>query len=940
MRKNATAALLIAIVSAVFYLAGWAEPFDNRLREYRFSYDNHLPSGEIVIVDIDAKSLEKIGVWPWKRSVYAKLLDRLNALGASEVAFDIDFSNASFPKEDAIFAAALERAGGATILAVFNQMPTAHSNISDLHSNQPISLFADHAWPATVNVFAEPDGHIHSFPFGGMISGEPVQSIAAILSGYPGSTQGSFIIDFGLDAGSIQRFSIADILAGEISAQQLKAKKVIIGASATELRDFFTVPRNGIIPGHLLQAIAAETLLQGRAITLSGARVVLPVILALGLMFLLIMSWQKWRISLGVFAISAVLLESAATWFQVTGAYSIQTATPLFTIGAFSMFTVVREIDLRKILALISENKAQNTRTILDRVVADNFEGLVIVQEDGSIYALSRAAARMLQENNENIPVDLIGHPFCEIAPLPFADAVSAAFKDIKSGTWVHEPPQILDGAFGASDRKILEFGVMPSKLEGAVTINGQKEPDSIVACLSFRDITKRRIAEEEISYLARFDTTTGLPNRNHFIDYISSLLLETPADDNHLAIICLSLDRFKNIQDSLGYEYAEEVLKYAAKRVQKRLSRSDFLASYGESGFLLLINSKPDQPAVQALVETLLNDLTIPYHHGGRGSVVGTSAGVMMITDKREQADKLIKNADAALHRATLSTGNSFSFFEPAMETSILARQTLELDLWKAIERNQFQVYYQPQLRLSDNTLIGAEALIRWQHPERGFISPVEFIPIAEQSNLIVEIGDWVLEQACRDAATWPNHLKVAVNVSPTQFMLGNLKQSVQTALRNSGISTRQLDLEITESLFIEDNNKILKIMNELQEIGIRFALDDFGTGYSSLGYIQKFPLDKIKIDQSFVRDIDHNQQSLTIVRSVTTLSESLGIDTVAEGVETEEHLALLRLVGCTIGQGYLFAKPMPADKMLEYIQHYDDSNQIHREAMNANSA
>jgi|GEM_PF-1287846 len=922
MNKNATATLLIVMVSAVFYLTGWSEPIDSRLRELRFFSDNHPPSGQVVLVDIDAKSISEIGVWPWKRGIYAQLLDRLNALGASEIAFDIDFSNASDPKEDEIFANALKRAGGATILAVFNQMQTAQQNDTSLHTNQPIVLFADNAWPATVNVFARQDGRIHEFPYGGVISGEPMQSIAAILSGFSGSTSGSFIIDFGMNASQIQRFSVVDILAGSVSPRQLEGKKIIIGASAAELRDFFAVPRDGIISGHLLQAIATETLLQDRAIILSETQLMMTLLLALGLTMFLVLHRRKWRICLCIFATTALLLEGAATWIQISNAYSIQTAAPLFALLGACLFVVVREIDVRKVLALISENKAINTQTILDRVVADNFEGMVIVKRDGGIYALSRAATKMFRQNNKNLPNDLIGLTFFEIAPLSFAEVVSKAFSDMESGTWKRQPPQILDREFGENERKIYEFRVIPSKLEGAVTQTGGQEPDGIVACLSFRDITKRRIAEEEIAFLAKYNTITQLPNRSHFIDQVSSVLLESSSDDTCVAIVCLSLDRFKNVQDSLGHDYSEQILKSAAKRAEQVLSQVDFLASFGESGFLILLKSQPDQSSIRVLIEHLLESLAQPYHHGGQGAIVGTSAGVMIVSDRRYPVDYMIKNADTALHKASVAKGNSLCFFEPEMETSIQVRQSLELDLWKAMELEQLQLYYQPQWRLSDGALIGAEALIRWQHPENGFISPEVFISIAEQSNLIVNIGDWILMQACKDAAEWPDHLKVAVNISPVQFTLENLTQSVQNALRVSGITTSQLDLEITESLFIEDNTRILKIMNEICGMGIRFALDDFGTGYSSLGYIQKFPLNKIKIDQSFVRDIELNQQSQAIVRTVITLAESLGIETVAEGIELEEHQSLLRLMGCTIGQGYWYAKPMPADQMLDFIQ------------------
>lgn len=929
MLKNTIVGFLIAITTVAILIGGWLAPVDDQIRAFRFDFDNHAPSGKIVLVDIDAKSIKDIGVWPWKRGIYAQLLDRLQKLNVSEVAFDVDFSSASIPAQDKLFSEALARAESTIILAVFNQMETANPQNKTLQSNLPIPLFLESAWPAIVNVFPNAHGYVQSFPLGGVVAGDPVQSMPAILSGHNGSADGAFLIDFGLDADRIERVSVSDILSGNVAREKLAGKKIIVGANAAELRDFFSVPRYGIVSGHLLQAVAAETLLQGRSIKLSGIRVNLIAVFTATFLLVLALQLFSWSTSITICLSAALFLEGGSTWLQVTRAYSLQTAAPLFAMLAFTLFIVLREIDLRKILILISEKKAQNTQTILDRVIDDNFEGVIIILEDDTIYTTSKSARRLLKENNPDIPDNLTGACFSEIAPKPFADAVSVAVSNMKSGTWTLEPPHILDGPYGGADRKILEYGVMPSKLEGSIALDGHHIPDSIVACLSVRDITKRRLADEKIAYLARFDATTGLPNRNHFIEY-ASLALEARRQDNCcLAIVCVSLDRFRNVQDALGHRYAESILNVAIERAHLLLSPCDFLASLGTSELVVLIESVSNKSDLEDLVERLVEELAQPYYHAGQGAAIGASAGIVIIPDDERFVDTLIKNADAALNRANSQSGNSYSIFEPAMETNIQVRQALELDLWKAIDLNQFRVYYQPQVLLSDGSLCGAEALIRWIHPERGFVSPEDFISIAEQSHLIVDLGEWVLEQACKDVvSSWPAHLKVAVNISPSQFMQGDLVETVKRIIHTTGMSTDQLDLEITESLFIEDNGRIVRIMNELREMGIHFALDDFGTGYSSLGYIQHFPLDKIKIDQSFVKDLGRNPQSLAIVQTISALANNLGMKTVAEGIEEQEHHSLLHLAGCTIGQGYHYGKPMPLEDMLLFIENYEGGN------------
>lgn len=933
MVRSFVISFLIVTAAATLFLMGLLQPIDNRLRALRFNFDNHAPSGQVVMVDIDAKSLDYIGVWPWKRRVYARLLDQLSKLGAAEVAFDIDFSSASDPIEDALFAEALERAGGATVLAAFNQPLEALSGNTRLHANLPIPQLLQHAWPAMVNVFARSDGRIHTFPFGEILAGEPVQSMAVVMSGHAGPVSRDFVIDFGIDAGKIQRFSVSDILEGKVPAASIAGKKVIVGASAAELRDFFAVPRFGIISGSLLQVLATETLLQGRMIRLSDSNLVLFLLFIMGGLTVLILRNGKLRVSMGVLVIMALTLEGAATWLQVSYAYSIQSSASHLTILSFAVFAVAQEIDFRKILQINSENKEQNTRTILDLVIADNFDGVVIVREDDSIYAASGAAARILGEYTIDLGADLTGLDFSKIAPEPFVEAIRTAIGEMKSGRWQSKPPHILDAPFGTAERKILEFVVVPSRQEGGLALDGRKMPDSFVACLSFRDITKRRISEEKIAYLARYDTTTGLPNRNHFSEQLSTLLKDQSTHKTGAAVVCLSLDRLDNLEHTLGHKNAEKTFIQAVKRAQHMLSSDNFLACNGSGSLLFLIKTMPDKAAVQTLVKYILEELAKPYFHSGHGAVVGTSAGIVMISEASRSVDTLLVNTNAALNRAQKLSGNSLCFFEPVMETNLRARQELEIDLWKAFKRKEFEVFYQPQISMSDGALLGAEALLRWKHPEKGYISPAEFIPIAEQSSLIIGLGKWVLEQACRDVSAWPDHLKVAVNVSPVQFAQGDLVKTVEAALRGAGITARQLGLEITESLFIEDNDQILHIMEKLRQMDICFALDDFGTGYSSLSYIQNFPLDKIKIDQSFVKNLDLNPQSLAIIRTISALAESLGLQSVAEGIETEDQQLLLKLAGCTIGQGYLYGKPMPHKEMMAFIARSCGDNPVHKQ-------
>lgn len=302
----------------------------------------------------------------------------------------------------------------------------------------------------------------------------------------------------------------------------------------------------------------------------------------------------------------------------------------------------------------------------------------------------------------------------------------------------------------------------------------------------------------------------------------------------------------------------------------------------------------------------------------------IGASVGVAFAPADGTSADKLLKNADLALYRAKLDGRGTYRFFEPEMDARMQARRRLELDMRQALARREFQLHYQPQLQLDEDRLIGCEALIRWKHPERGMISPLDFIPLAEEIGLIVPIGEWVVRQACRDAMTWPAGMSVAVNVSPAQFKSDRLVETIISALASSGLAARRLEVEITEGVLLEESEKTLQTLHRLRELGVRVSMDDFGTGYSSLSYLRSFPFDKIKIDRSFVKDLTGKPDGDAIIRAIAGLGKSLGMTTVAEGVETPEQMQRIRDEGCTDVQGYLISRPIPADDVLAFLKTY----------------
>ncbi len=420
--------------------------------------------------------------------------------------------------------------------------------------------------------------------------------------------------------------------------------------------------------------------------------------------------------------------------------------------------------------------------------------------------------------------------------------------------------------------------------------------------------------SEARIVHMACHDALTGLPNRNLLYERMEHALGLAGRGQN-CAALCLDLDRFKDVNDTFGHPVGDQLLQAVSERLLACVRENDTVSRLGGDEFVVLLIGLETPDSAGLLAQRIVRTLSDPFDLDGHSIVVGASVGIAVTPQDATSAVTLLKSADTALYRAKLDEPGSYRFFEPEMDARLQARVALERDLRQAVRDEAFVLAYQPQYNLATDQLCGFEALLRWHHPVRGTVGPVEFIPLAEDTGLIVPIGAWVLRQACAEAVNWPATVKLAVNLSAVQFKSQVLVQTVRQALADSGLPPTRLDLEITEGVLLNNSAATLAVLHELRDLGVSISMDDFGTGYSSLSYLRSFPFDKIKIDQSFVRDLSQHEDSRAIIRAVVALGKSLGMTTTAEGVETEDQLTQLRREGCTEVQGYLFSKPTSAE-------------------------
>ncbi len=894
--KNYRPHILVAAVLVIALLTSWPEALRNDLADWRFAWQSRAATGEVVVIAIDAPSIEQIGVWPWPRRLHAELLQRLDAAGINDVAFDVDFSSPSDPVSDRAFVEALRRAGGSTVLPAFRQPGAGGAT----YFNRPLPQFRDQSWTSVVNVAIEPDGLVRRYSFGQKLDIEFLPSMAAVLAGRFDADSPSFLIDFSIRSATIPKVSFIDVLRGDqATLDRLKGKKVIIGGTALELGDRFSVPNGGIVAGPVLQAMAAESILQNRVLHWTSHAVTVAGLVLL--MLAMMLTWRRFSAGARAAAlvVTALSVEAAGAVLQAYLPLILDTALFHIAVAAYIAAVALDEINIRALLGRVAESRFQ-------RIAMSLGDGLICTDSDYRITVWNTGAAAMFGYRAE----DMIGQPFAAIC----AEGDNALS--------ISEASRRSPGTVVEFDGRRINGGVFPVE----ASFSGWQGAEGYQYGAILRDISVRKREAEKIRYLAEHDTLTGLANRYTLDARLAGMISRAETGHGEVALLVIGLDGFQQINDMLGHANGDLVLRAVAERLKSQVGPAAVVARLSGDEFAIAFCRADMAESMADFADRIRSAFDAPVLAASRPHRVKVSIGAAVSPGGGRTADELLSNSHIAFYRAKAIKRGGYVAFESSIREELEARLTLEAELAQAAENGEFELFFQPQVLLGDGNLVGAEALIRWRHPVRGLVAPGEFMPVVNTSGISERIADWVLRTACRQARAWElagHPLRVGINLSPSQLQSGDLAGTVAEVLAQTGVTPSLIELEVTEDILLEDEQRVLDTFLRIQKLGVRLVFDDFGTGFASLSYLKKFPLDGLKIDRSFVRDVLTDSDDAAIVSSTILLGKQLGLSVIAEGIENRATADLLTTMGCEEGQGYFFGKPMPAADLNETWLH-----------------
>jgi diguanylate cyclase (GGDEF)-like protein/PAS domain S-box-containing protein len=892
-RTAVLAATAAAIVAAVVSTAGLFTTLDRAFLDLQTRWLQHEVASDVVIVEIDARTLKELGQWPLPRSLHAELIEKLARAGGERIFLDIDFSTASAESEDARLAAALASLRAPAVLPAFWQPYS--TGTTALILSKPLPHFAAHARLGLVDLVPGADGLVRevadptTLPAG-------VAPVWAMLTADSAVTSSALTLDYRIAPSSFERRSYVDILRSP-KVPRLNGKTIFVGATAVELGDIVAVPVHRALPGVVVQAIAYESARAGSLMTASSVGVLVALVPWIGLCAWMLVR-GRWRQSpLLAAALSGFALAGASVLYAV---YSIEVPASPFVCAALTVWiaSLLRTLGFEAWRSWWAMRRARDQDQLLRRVI-DHSSDAVLTLDSSTVVRTANPAAHAMFGAAENA---LIGTHLDSFAP-----QLSAILKA------PHDVVSTLSRALTRADGSRVAVEVSKAEL---------RWEQDVITTLTLRDVTLQHNREAELRHLAMHDALTGLPNRAFLAERIDTAFRDRGGQGS-IALLMLDLDGFKEVNDTLGHSMGDALMRELGVRLAQLADVERHVARVGGDEFAVLCNVA-DSSEVAELAQQLVLLVEDPIVIKGIPVSLGTSIGVALSPEHAADGESLLKHADVALYLAKRKK-TGIEFYDPSTDTNSPRRLEMLTLLRAAVSRNELMLHYQPKVALASGDVTEVEALCRWDSPVLGPVAPSEFIGLAEASDIIRSLTEWTIHQALVDCREWHDqgvNLQVAVNLSARHMQDAHLPRWLESVFRTTGTRPQWLELEITESAIMMDPERAARILHALRELGVLISIDDFGTGYSSLAYLRTLAVDRLKIDRSFIAGIDQGEREQIIVESTIKLAHGLGLSAVAEGIETQSQYSILRSLGCDIGQGYLIAKPMPKRLLIDWHQ------------------
>lgn len=887
-------------VGVFCYLTGVLTPLDRAFIESSTRVSSRFVGSDAVIVEIDARSLHDLGSWPWPRSRHAALIDTLRHLGARRIFIDIDFSAESKSSEDDLLADALSRAQGLVVLPVFWQPLSVDSK--PLLLSEPLPAFRRFVTLGSVNLIPDVDGLVRDIPDLNGIGSPTSPPVWARLADV--EPRGPLTLDYRIDAASFQKYSFSDLLRGTI-APDLNGKTIFVGATAIELGDNVTVPVYRSLPGVVVQAIAYES---GRRAPLRHLRsdALLAALALCAVLSAYTMARGSWRRLPWVMGIWVGGVWCASFWLYDLGNLIPMPATFVAVIVCSFVGAALSMLYTETWRSWRARRQLRHQDALLRQIVDRSVDALLTLDPSGVVRTANEAACALLGKQS------VVGLPLRTLAPqlgymldhfLPNQELLR----------------ERLELAHGEGGQTPVEVSARRLEWE-----------DSYVTAVTIHDVSAQRRREEDLRYTALHDSLTGLPNRLKLAEVLAATL-EGATADAPLRLLMLDLDGFKEVNDTLGHDMGDALLVELGKRFMDLTAQCACVARLGGDEFAILLTETPSG-GPESFYARVRQTASAPIMIRGIPIALGISIGVATAPLNGRDAELLLQRADLALYAAKRNH-TDIEEFDSSMDARSPRRLQMLTLLRSAIQQDELHLVFQPKVSLQMRGAPEVEVLCRWNSPVLGHVSPAEFIPLAEASDVIRPLTEWMVERAFAHCRGWHARglpLKVAINLSARHLQDEQLPVWLGALIARSGVGVEFLELEITEGAIMRDPDRAMRILNTIKALGITLSIDDYGTGYSSLSYLQRLAVNRLKIDKSFVAGLLANNRDQLIVKSTIDLAHGLGLEVIAEGIETPQQYAVLQRLGCDYAQGYLISKPIRPESVLDWFSHQSEQEPL----------